>query len=109
MTSTEICKEFREAKNQKLQIRILADQNLCSKDEIIKTLMESGEDLSCMKPKKKQQENEEIKVKEPKSLPDLVLEALYEKMEQIDKQIMEKENEYRQIVTFIQNYGGQQA
>lgn len=53
MTNQEICKEFREAKNKKLQIGILADQNLCSKDEIIKTLMKSGEDLSCMKPKEK--------------------------------------------------------
>lgn len=108
MTNSEICKEFREAKNQKLQIGILADRNLRSKDEIIKILIKSGEDLSCMKPKEKKQQ-EEIKSKEAKTLPDLVLEALYEKMEQIDKQITEKENEYRQIVAFIQNYGGQQA
>lgn len=52
MNSERICREYREAKNKKQQIGILADQNLCGKSEIIKILIEAGEDMSCMEPKK---------------------------------------------------------
>lgn len=39
MNSEQICREYREAKNKKQQIGILADQNLCGKSEIIKFLL----------------------------------------------------------------------
>lgn len=42
MSSEEICKEYRAAKNKKQQIGILADQNLCGKSDIIKILIEAG-------------------------------------------------------------------
>jgi hypothetical protein len=35
MTAFEICQEYRQAKNKNAQIQILADQNECSKQEII--------------------------------------------------------------------------
>ena len=46
MTDNEICREYREAKNKKAQIQILADQMLCTRGEIIKILAENGEDVS---------------------------------------------------------------
>lgn len=42
MTPEEILRDFKEAKNQKAQIAILADQNLCTKGEIIDILKEKG-------------------------------------------------------------------
>ena len=43
MTSQEIAKEYREAKDKGNQIRILADENLTDRKEIIKILREQGE------------------------------------------------------------------
>lgn len=43
MTAFEICQEYRQAKNKNAQIQILADQNECSKQEIITILTTKGE------------------------------------------------------------------
>lgn len=100
MNSEQICREYREAKNKKQQITILADQNLCTRSEIIKILIEAGEDMECMKPKKSEKEA----VVPVKALPDAILAALYEKMDLLDKEIIAKEEEYKQIVNFIKTY-----
>jgi len=42
MTSEEICKEYRTAKNKANQIKILAELNLCRTSEIIRILQEGG-------------------------------------------------------------------
>ena len=44
MTEEEICKSFKEAKDHRKQVGILADLNCCSKDEIRKILMKNGID-----------------------------------------------------------------
>lgn len=106
MSSEEILREYREAKNKKQQITILADQNLCTRGEIIKILIEAGEDMECMKPKKGSTKEMVVPVV---MLPDVILSALYEKMDQLDKEIIAKEEEYKQIVDFIKNFGGKQA
>lgn len=105
MSTEEILREYRGAKNKKQQITILADQNLCTRSEIIKILIEAGEDMECMKPKKSEKEA----VAPVKALPDVILAALYEKMDLLDKEITAKEEEYKQIVDFIKRFGGQQA
>ena len=51
MTNEEICREYRQAKNRQNQIRILADENLCSVDEIRKILIDGG----ALKPKPKKE------------------------------------------------------
>lgn len=104
MNSEQICREYREAKNKKQQIGILADQNLCGKSEIIKILIEAGEDMSCMEPKKKEKPKEASK--EP--LPEAVLGVLYARLDLIDQEMAAKEEEYKQIVNFIKNYNRQQ-
>ena len=105
MSMEEICKEYREAKNKKRQITILADQNLCKRADIIKILIEAGEDMGCMKLK----EDENKKEPQASSIPQAILDALYEKLDAIDQEIIAKEREYKQIVAFLQNCGRQQA
>ena len=42
MSNEDIVKEYREAKDKKEQIKILADLNVCDKQEIIKVLINDG-------------------------------------------------------------------
>lgn len=42
MTNEEIVRMYREAKNKKLQVEILADLNLCKQEEIIEILKKGG-------------------------------------------------------------------
>lgn len=53
MTNDDIVKEYLEAKNRMAQIRILADQNLCKKSEIVAVLVDAGVEVpkNCL-PKK---------------------------------------------------------
>ena len=43
MTNEEICREYRLSNESKLQIRILAEMNLCAPDEIVRILKAGGE------------------------------------------------------------------
>lgn len=45
MTNEELCREYRQAKTPLKQIRILADENGCTKREIAEILREAGEEL----------------------------------------------------------------
>ena len=49
MTNEEICRNYQQAKNRQHQIKILADMNLVSTDEIRKILIDGG----ALKPKPK--------------------------------------------------------
>lgn len=42
MTPWEICREYRQAQNKSEQVKILADLNMCSKNDIINLLAERG-------------------------------------------------------------------
>lgn len=42
MTNEEICRSYRQAKNRQYQIKILADENLCSVEEIRRILIDNG-------------------------------------------------------------------
>jgi hypothetical protein len=80
MSISEIKKSYSNAKNQKKQIRILADLNDCTADEIEAI----------------------VKSKEPSRMPDTpqkndleILERwIYKKMDILDKQIRQMEKEY---------------
>lgn len=61
--------------------------------------------MECMKPKKGSTKEIVVPVA---MLPDVILAALYEKMDQLDKEITAKEEEYKQIVDFIKNCNRQQ-
>ena len=42
MTAWEICRAYKDAQNKSEQVKILADLNLCSKNDIINLLAERG-------------------------------------------------------------------
>lgn len=42
MDELDICREYRQAKDKRMQISILADMNLCTRKEIEKILIENG-------------------------------------------------------------------
>ena len=42
MSQADIAKEYREAKNKKQQIKILADENLCKTGDIVRVLLAAG-------------------------------------------------------------------
>lgn len=116
MTPGEICREYNQAKNKREQIVILADQNCCNKEEIMKILIMNGEPLPAGKPQKgtaklKEAKPEEITPKEekaengaqvkPQSIPNMVVEALIARLEEIDTLIVKLEKEYKEIAAVI--------
>ena len=46
MKANEIAREFREGKDKKQQVKILADMNGCTYDEIVEVLRKQGVDVS---------------------------------------------------------------
>lgn len=50
MTVEEICRDYRQAKDKKGQIEILADRNVCTKEAIEDVLRSRGEELPEVKP-----------------------------------------------------------
>ena len=75
MTEKEICSMYRGAKDKRKQIQIISDMKRTSKVEIIMILMKNGEDVS---------EKE--------------IEQLFKRLDVLDRQIVEREREYRAIV-----------
>lgn len=87
MEKGEILREYKYAKNQRKMISILADLNCCSKDEIREILGLKVEQKRRQKSKAKLIE-EEIK-------------SLYERLDELDKQILSLEDEYRRTVQIL--------
>lgn len=73
MSNAEIVKEYKEAKDRSLQVRILADQNCCSIEQIIGILTASGIDHRCFSGlrRKLSQEAEEAG-KKPYKKPEII-------------------------------------
>ncbi len=91
MTNDEIVMMYREAKNKKQQIRILAELNCCSKDEILRILKEGNvksTELPRQRAKKDEKESQmEIEAKQSEKkeekkqhLPECVKEAIAKQM-----------------------------
>jgi len=124
MTNNEICRNYRAAKNKPEQIKILADMNCTSVDEIKKILIAGGEAVEQLpktnRGKKKEEKagNDEIKPEVEKSevnilvLPESVTDALEKELEFLDIQIkttIEKldlfKAKYSEISAFIKSNG----
>ena len=75
MKDNEICNMYRWSKNKKEQIQILSD-------------------LTCMEPLKIIR----ILVKNKEKLPKSILSKLYKQLDILNRQIVEKEKQYREIV-----------
>lgn len=93
MTEAEICREYREAKNQRAQVEILADLNLCSKNEILKVLMVNGQDVTPAGPRK------------PGSGGDKILDLMYSTLDEIEAEIRNQERKYLMVVESMKLYG----
>ena len=70
MTEREICLMYREARNQNTQLQVLAELNDVSRNEIIRILVKNGE-----------------------KLPSRVINQLYKRLDVLEAQIFERENE----------------
>ena len=110
MKEGEICKEYREAKNRKNQIAILADLNCCEVEEIIKILLDNGMELPPNMPK--MQEQKAVKEEKPKeeppekaqNMPDAVMRVIFARMDVLDAEIATREKEYKELAAFVGHY-----
>lgn len=103
MTEQEIVKDYREAKDKKTQIGILADLNTCSKQQIVEILKVGGVDhreLPRIRKRKEESASEEKKPfsleekEESEALDPLVRQALLFYKKQL---ATEREEELRQL------------
>lgn len=100
MNANEIHRNYLEAKNKKEQIKILADLNCTTKEEIIKVLVDCGEKIEFPKAKPKKPTKPDI--------PEVVFNAITDRMEMLEismKALEEKLNplkaEYKELALFI--------
>ncbi len=134
MKANEIVREFREGKEKKQQVKILADMNGCTYDEIVEVLRKQGIDVSEVERKKRvrqsTKETEPKPVEEKKAdmaariseetiksamaagLPDIVRETITrrlidetEKMEACARQMTECEQNIKELNAFLQARG----
>lgn len=128
MTENEIVRQYKEGKDKREQIKILADMNLCEKEEIEKILTDNGCRIPAQTPKKNPKNEssevtEDIQKKEPQEkpyaagikesgfhVPDKVKELVNAKMvrlqETIDayqEKIKEYETEMEELNGFLRN------
>ena len=108
MTRAEILKSYKEAKDKKNQIAILADMNICSKQEIRDELIKAGvpgEEL----PKFRDKKTEPVKVtvihpQDKPIMPKVVREVCTAKMVEIQERIDADQSELKEIKDFMDQY-----
>ena len=108
MSNEDIVKEYRESKNKKGQIQILADLNACDREKIVRILTSHGA-MEEKKPKAAGKEKVAPVQQSPIALvvPEIVKEALSQKMielqEAIDK-YKAKQKESEEQLDVLSNY-----
>lgn len=97
MVANEVCRKYDAAADKAEMIQVLADMNECTKQDIIELLESNGRVVPASRKRGRK--------KTPKlvngPIPDVVREALAEKMDKLDQQIKELEpvkNEYDRLV-----------
>ena len=111
MTDNEIVKSYKEAKEKKKQIGILADLNGCNRQEITAILRNNGVDLPGPKPKKTEEPKDKPKIYEriteypPEEkdilVPICVKEELMSSVEAMTEQINSLLKRRAEIIDFI--------
>ena len=107
MDEQEIRRSYEQAKSKEKQIGILAQLNDCSTKDIRVILgLEPKEEKEPRKKKahtQPEQKPEPVEEQPPMEKSELqtVIDSLYEEMEQLDKEIKEKELRYKRIVTTL--------
>lgn len=134
MKDNEIVREYREAKDKKEQVKILADMNQSTYDEIVEVLRKKGIDVTGVERKKKGKQGTKestqkkaVPVEEQKpalaaeqtpdnplaaGLPEIVKDTITmrmmaetEKMEEYQRQIKECEQNIQELNAFLQKCG----
>lgn len=86
MTDGEIRRNYKEAKNKQRQIKILAELNGCSQDEIRKVLF----------PKENNSSTSSVEVSEEVNSGD-IMNLLFARLDELEDQIKPLEEEYRRV------------
>ena len=113
MTDSEICREYRMAKDKEKQIGIIADQCSMSKSEIEKVLVDCGEmEAPVKKEVAKGKTKKAAKQPQTKVVPKVVIEILWRRLDELDKlmkpledQHKAYEDEHETIVVFLRGCG----
>ena len=88
MIANEICQKYNQSNNKREMIKVLADMESCSKEDIIELLEHNGCEI--VKETRGRKPNVSKTTKQKKEvMPDVVREALTEKMDKIDMRIKE--------------------
>ena len=117
MNDDEIVKMYREAEDKKAQITILADLNVCEKEDIIKILKAGGVTQAEMPRNRKKtesggqskaesdvhpkQQNKEPVVSVPEELPEVVKEVICRQMEQEQEAIDYHSGRLKELNEFL--------
>ena len=97
MTEFEICDSFRRARDPRMQIGILADLNVCRKEDILKILILNGQDISKAVPKKSRVKRDSIQ------------QMIYSLLDEIEAEIIDAEKKYLKIVEGMKQYADEKA
>lgn len=89
MTESEIVRDYREAKNKREQVTILADRNVCEKEEIIGILLKNGVDPRELPRKRKPKEKSGETTEKKHCAADTVASILAREVMQIDQMLQE--------------------
>lgn len=117
MTEAEIQKSYREAKNKKGQIKILAEMNDCNQETII-TILKKDPGIKDIpeikkpgrKPKAPADDTKKKEVPVPEENPPepekpSILRTLYAEMEKTEAEIRKLEDKYKRLVITIETIG----
>lgn len=97
MVANEICRKYDDAADKAEMIQVLADMNECTKQDIIELLESNGRIV----PASRKRGRKKISKLTTGQMPDVIREALAEKMDKLDQRIKELEpvkNEYDRLV-----------
>ena len=100
MVANEVCRKYDAAADKAEMIQVLADMNECTKQDIIELLESNGRVVPASRKRGRK--------KTPKlvngPMPDVIREALAEKMDKIDQRIKELEPVKREYDELVEQY-----
>lgn len=111
MTAKEICRRYNEAADKVEMIGVLADFEVCTKQDIIELLKSNGCEIpaECKRGRKPKAKAEpEVKVVQ-KPVPAAVIATCYSRLDQLESMISELNAEYREITEFLKESGNESA
>lgn len=106
MIAKDICRRYNESADKVEMIQILADTEECTKQDIIELLKSNGCEIPAERKRGRKKKSQKME-----QMPDIVREALAEKMEKLDQRIKELEpykkefdkleSQYKEIADYL--------